>query len=454
MSLTRLFVSRPTLVFVIIALMTFAGVVSTTTIVKQLFPNVSQPTVTIRAQYNGASVTEMRDNIVAPIEQQLAGTTDLQTINSTVQQGTAQIVAVYYLGSDVATDVALTQKAVQAAEKQLPLNMEPPTIGIRDPGESVVISLGVFSKKLSAGELSLLVDNVIVPRLQQIKGISNVFVGGDVVPAYEVQVDPGKLAARNLTLNDVINTVSSNNQRVPGGIAYAPNRETTIDVRGDITTPSTLANLPIVVSGNGQSGLSTLPGGVDPWTASTSPTRLGDVAKVVAGNEPQRRYAKVEGKPGLFLYIQKTAQASEIDSSENVLKALPQIRREYPQIQVTLLNTQSKFTGQQIDVVTRTLAESMVLTAIAMLFFLRSWRSAIVVSIAIPTSLAIAITVMKQIGMTIDMISLLGMSLVIGILVDDSTVVLENIERHFTELKESPEDAAVNGRQEIGAAAV
>ena len=455
MSLTRLFVTRPTLVFVIIALMTFAGVVSTTTIVKQLFPNVSQPTVTINAQYNGASVTVMRDNIVRPIEQQLAGTTDLQTINSTVQQGTATIVAVYYLGSDIATDVALTQKAVQASEKQLPLNMTPPTIGIRDPGESVVISLGVFSQKLSAGQLSLLVDNVIVPRLQQIQGISNVFVGGDVIPAYEVYVNPAKLAAKNLTLNDIINTVTNDNNRVAGGIAYAPNRETTIDVRGDVTTPSNISNLPVIVTGNtGQAGLSTLPGAVDTWTASNATPRIGDVATVVAGNEPQRRFAKVEGRPGLFLFIQKTAQASEIDSSENVLAALPQIRREYPQIQIKLLNTQSKFTGQQIDLVTRTLAESMVLTAITMLFFLRSWRSAIVVSIAIPTSLAIAITVMKQIGMTIDMISLLGMSLVIGILVDDSTVVLENIERHFTELKESPEDAAVNGRQEIGAAAV
>ncbi len=455
MSLTRLFVSRPTLVFVIIALMTFAGVVSTTTIVKQLFPNVSQPTVTIFAQYNGASVTVMRDNIVRPIEQQLAGTTDLQTINSTVQQGTATIVAVYYLGSDIATDVALTQKAVQASEKQLPTNMSPPTIGIRDPGESVVISLGVFSQKLSAGQLSLLVDNVIVPRLQQIQGISNVFVGGDVIPAYEVEVDPAKLAAHNLTLNDIINTVTNGNQRVAGGIAYAPNRETTIDVRGDITSPSSISSLPVIVSGNaGQPGLSALAGGVDTWTASNATPRVGDVATVVAGNEPQRRFAKVEGKPGLFLFIQKTAQASDIVSSENVLRALPQMRREYPQIQIRLLNTQSKFTGQQIDLVTRTLAESMVLTAIAMLFFLRSWRSAIVVSIAIPTSLAIAITVMNQLGMTIDMISLLGMSLVIGILVDDSTVVLENIERHFTELKESPEDAAVNGRQEIGAAAV
>ncbi|HTX03840.1 MAG TPA: efflux RND transporter permease subunit [Candidatus Acidoferrales bacterium] len=455
MSLTRLFVNRPTLVFVIVALMTFAGVVSTMTIVKQLFPNVSQPTVTINVQYNGASVTEMRDNIVAPIEQQLAGTTDLQTINSTVQQGTASIVAVYYLGSDIATDVALTQKAVQSAEKELPTNLTPPVIQIRDPSQSVVISLGVFSSKLSTGQLSLIVDNVIVPRIQQIKGISNVFVGGDVIPAYEVEADPAKLAARNLTLNDLINTLTNDNQRVPGGIAYAPNRETTIDVRGDITTPNTIANLPVIVSGSAApNGLSTLPGGVDTWTASNAVTRIGDVAKVVAGNELQRRYAQVNGRPGLFLFVQKASDASEVDSSENVLHDLPQIERQFPELQFKLLNTQSRFTTQQIDLVTRTLTEAMILTGIAMLFFLRSWRSAIVVCIAIPTSLAIAMTAMKMLGMTLDMISLLGMSLVIGILVDDSTVVLENIERHFTHLGESPEDAAVNGRQEIGAAAV
>ncbi|MGA3038200.1 MAG: efflux RND transporter permease subunit [Vulcanimicrobiaceae bacterium] len=455
MSLTRLFVNRPTLVFVIIALMTFAGIVSTTVIVKQLFPNTSQPTVSINVQYNGASVTEMRDNIVQPIEQQLAGTTDLQTMNSTVQQGTATIVAVYYLGSDIATDVALTQKAIQAAEKELPTNIQPPTLQIRDPSQSVVVSFGVFSPKLSIGQLSLLVDNVIVPRIQQIKGVSNVQVGGDAIPAYEVYADPTKLAARGLTLNDLINTLTNDNQRVPGGIAYAPNRETTIDVRGDITTPNTISNLPVIVSGTGApAGLSTLAGGIDTWTASNAITRIGDVASVVAGTEPRRRYAQVNGRPGMFLFVQKASDASEVDSSDAILAAMPQIERQFPELQFKLLNTQSRFTTQQIDLVTRTLMEAMILTGIAMLFFLRSWRNAIVVCVAIPTSLAIAITAMKLFGMTLDLISLLGMSLVIGILVDDSTVVLENIERHFTELGESPEDAAVNGRQEIGAAAV
>ena len=152
MSLTRLFIKRPTLVFVLVALMMFAGVVSRSTIVKELFPNVSQPTVTISVQYNGASVTEMRDNIVAPIEQNLAGTTDLQTINCRRAAGQATITAHLRLAIRYATDLALTKKAVQAAAKYLPTNITPPTVNIHDPTESVVVTLALYSQKLSLSQ--------------------------------------------------------------------------------------------------------------------------------------------------------------------------------------------------------------------------------------------------------------------------------------------------------------
>jgi len=447
--------------------MSFAGVVSTITIVKQLFPNVEQPTITIGVQYNGASVTEMRDNIVAPIEQNLAGTTDLQTINSTVQQGQATVTAVFVLGSDIATDLTLTQKAVQASQKQLPTNITPPVVSIRDPSESTVLTLAMYSRKLSAGELSLFADNVIVPRIQQIPGVSYASVGGDVTPAYEIQVDPAKLAAAGLTINDVISTVSNDNSRVPGGIAYESNRETVIDVRGDIQNLDSVRQLAIIPPGASSQpsgtagavndplgGVAGQPGTVNAWTASDSVRRIADVASVIAGYEPRRQFAQIDGRPGLFVQVQKSSAASEIDSAQNVLKALPSIARQYPGIEFKIINSQSTFTSQQIQIVVRTLMESILLTGLAMVFFLRSWRSAIVVCVAIPTSLAIAMTAMRLLGLTIDTISLLAMSLVIGILVDDSTVVLENIERHFRELRQPPEKAAIEGREEIGAAAV
>jgi hydrophobic/amphiphilic exporter-1 (mainly G- bacteria), HAE1 family len=468
-SLTRIFLQRPTLVFVIVSLMMFAGILSTATIVKELYPDVSQPTVTIFVQYNGASVTEMRDNIVQPIEQNLAGTPALQTINSVVQQGQASITAIFGIASDTATDLALTNKAIQAAEKYLPTNLTPPTVNLQDPTQSVVVTLALFSRKLSLSKLALYAVNVIAPRIEQVPGISFVNVAGVVTPAYEIIVNPVRLAAANLTMNDVINTVENDNQRVPGGFAYEPNRQTTIDVRGDIQNLDTVRNLAIIPVKNTASastnstgaqvknyegGLATLPGVINPWSASDAVVRIGDVATVTEGYEPRLQFARISGQPGLFMQVQKASTGSEVDASNNVLRVLPLIERQFPEINFEVIHVQSRFTEQQIQLVTRTLMEAILLTGIAMVFFLRSWRSALVVCVSIPTSLAIAVTAMKLLHLTIDTISLLAMSLVIGILVDDSTVVLENIERHFAELKQPPIEAAIHGREEIGAAAV
>jgi HAE1 family hydrophobic/amphiphilic exporter-1 len=455
-NLTRLFIERPTLVFVLVALMMFAGILSLTKLPQQLFPNVSQPTVSIGVDFNGASTTEMRDNIVAPIEQSLAGTPNLQTINSTIQQGRASISAVFYLGSDVATDLTLTQKAVQAAERQLPTNLTAPTVNINDPSESTVITLEVTSPTLQLWQLSLYAVNVIAPRIEQIPGISLANIGGSVTPAYEVQVDPQRLTAAGLTLNDMIAAVQGQNQRVPGGVVYEPNRETTIDVRGDITDPQTLANLPVAgpTVASAANGIGALPGAIDAWTASNAVYRVGNLATVVAGNEPRTQFAQINGTAGLFISVQKSSDASEVTSAQNVLNQLPTLSRQFPDVTFRVINTQSKYTQAQIANVTHTLIAGIILTAIAMLLFLRSWRSALVVCVAIPTSLAIALTVMKLMNLTIDTISMLGMTLVIGILVDDSTVVLENIERHHRELHQPPKIAALEGRMEIGAAAV
>jgi hydrophobic/amphiphilic exporter-1 (mainly G- bacteria), HAE1 family len=181
--------------------------------------------------------------------------------------------------------------------------------------------------------------------------------------------------------------------------------------------------------------------------------RVSDIASVSAGYTPRRQYGSVNGTNGLFLQIQKTSDASEVDASNNVLAALARVRTQFPEINFNIVNVQSKYTEQQLDSVMRTLLEGVVLTGIVMLFFLHSWRNAIVVLIAIPASLGVALFVMKMLGLTLDTISLLGMTIVVGILVDDSTVVLENIERH-SEMGEPPTKAAITGRTEIGVAAI
>ncbi len=450
MNVTALFVRRPTLIFVLLALMTLAGAMAATSLVQQQFPNVSQPTISISVSYNGASTTVMRDSIVKPIEDALAGTPDLQTMSSNIQAGQASISASFYITSDQNTDLVNTQKALTQAEHNLPTDLQPPTVRIRDPAQAVVVTISLNSSKLTAAELSLVANGRIVPAMEQVPDVSGVNVGGSVTPAYEVVVNPTQLNGYGLTLNDVISTVGSSNTRAPGGIAYGTNRETQIDIRGDITSPSSILDLPL--AGPSSTSSANAPQ-VNPWTSAPAVLRVGDVASVVAGFEPRRQYASVNGNNGVFLQVQKASASSEVTASDNVLNALPRIRAQFPDVNFAILNVQSKYTAQQIDNVFRTLSEGILLTGIVMLFFLGSWRNMIVVLIAIPASLCVALFVMKMMNLTIDTISLLGMTLVVGILVDDSTVVLENIERHF-DMGQAPHQAAISGRNEIGLAAI
>jgi HAE1 family hydrophobic/amphiphilic exporter-1 len=470
MSLTAVFVHRPPLVFVLLALMALAGTLAYRTLVQQLFPNVSVPTISVQVTYNGASPTIMRDTVVRPIEDALAGTQDLQTISSNIQSGRATISAAFYITSDVNTDLVNVTKAMQTAQHQLPLAVLPPTINVRDPSEATVVTLSMTSSKLTQGQLALVANNDVSLAIGQIPDISFVTVGGVANPAYEVVVDPQKLAAANLTLNDVVTTVSSSNLLAPGGTAYGNNRQTAVVVRGDIYQPSSIAYLPIAPPATSSAATTTMTqgttttsvtsgsltagtGAVNPWTSGNSVKRIADVATVVNGYEPRTMSATVSGINGVFLSVQKTSTSSEVTASNNVLAALPQLQRQYPDVTFGVVNVQSKFTEQQIQGTINTLIEGIALTGLVMLFFLGSWRNAIVVLIAIPASLCVALFVMKMMNLTLDTISLLGMTLVIGILVDDSTVVLENIERH-RELGEPPDQAAIKGRNEIGMAAL
>jgi HAE1 family hydrophobic/amphiphilic exporter-1 len=199
--------------------------------------------------------------------------------------------------------------------------------------------------------------------------------------------------------------------------------------------------------------LSPFTGELYPWATPSSDKRIGDVATVINGSVTPRVYASLDGQPGVGLQVQKATTASEVSVANEIIAALPKLQRQFPGVTFAVAHNQATYTQQQLDSVEHTLIEGIVLTAVVMLFFLKSWRNAVVVMVAIPTSLGVTLFVMKLLNLTLDQISLMAMTLVIGILIDDSTVVLENIERHHSE-GEAPADAALNGRSEIGLAAI
>ena len=570
MWLTQLCVRRPTIVFVMLALIAVFAGIGILSIRQQNFPNVDFPFVSVRASYPGGSTTEIRDSIVRPLEDAIAGAPDLLYLNTTVQQGGATISAQFDLNSNKTTDLVQIQRRVMVAQSQLPSDMPAPTVGSFDPSQASILDLGVSSSALSPGALSAIITNNIVPAVEQINGVSNVNSSGTVTPAYEVLVNPYLLNSAGYTLTDVISSIQGNNNREPGGIAYLPGHETTIDVRGDLTTQQSVENLliaaasayktsfgnasynvpvvagvpgapPLVSSGAASaasaasagntpastsanasttgeqvstlsstvgspsvtvdaaasptppvtapmpspiaftpadvtqtnasvssatsSGAAAPPIGggggyggpslsnVNPWSYAPRTMRISDIANVDDSYEPQRAYSYINGQSIATLSVQKATGASEVVAADNVLKALPGIQKQYPQLRFQVLNNQAAFTEDQIFGVLRTLVEAMFITSIVMLFFLRSWRNAIVVLIAIPTSLGVTIGLMNVFNFSIDTISLLAMTLIIGILVDDSIVVLENVQRHH-DAGEEPREAAIKGRTQIGPAAI
>jgi len=477
MGITRVFVNRPTLVTVVLAAIAIAGSVSYATLVNQQFPNIDFPTIQVHASYPGGSPSEIRDAIVRPLEDAIAGAPNLDHLNSTIQNGQATIAATFTLSSDKTTDLVEVQRRVQSAEGNLPSDLVTPTIGSFDPGEPTVATLTVTSRSLTPEALSLLVNNQIVPDLEQVPGIANVSASGALTPAIEVYVDPARLGTSGTTLADVVSAITNNNVRAPGGIVYRPNRETSVDVRGDVTGVDTVANLFIQPTAGGTGGaalnaglsgtaqtrvtpqqtsgtpVAAATGDYNPWSVASRNLRVADIAQVVDGAEMQRVYSYVGGSLAITLGAQKTTGASEVAASDAVIAALPTMRARYPAVDFEVLDVQAKYTKQQIDSVWRTLAEGVAFTGVVMLFFLRSWRNSVVVLIAIPSSLLVAFTIMKIANFTVDVISLLAMTLIIGILVDDSIVVIENIERHYED-GEAPRTAAILGRSEIGAAAV
>jgi HAE1 family hydrophobic/amphiphilic exporter-1 len=579
MWLTRVFLKRPTLVFVFIALTLIAAVMALQSLVVQEQPNSGLPGITISVGFAGASTTELQTEVAEPIEDQLAGTPYLLTQSTTIESGSVSISATFSLQSTNPENIANVEKAIQSAQRQLPAGITSPTLRVADPSEPVIVTLALLSKKYNQAELGTLANNTIVPVIEQLSGVSNVNVAGTTQPTFTVTVDPNLLAANNLTLTDVVSAIAPNNVRAPGGYVYGPGRETELDVRGDLATPQQVADLPIHVTysgttaaaatgaagsftsglggpvgaanvpiivigaspkpaaeraeqprpvrsdvaygtsggntaGNSQgaalaasgstantgasvpvdqpvspqsnggtsaanaaSTAATAAGGAQPaggassfgsgsgtatspfigtlpnWAVPSADRRISDVASVTSSTVVPRISSSQNGRPGVTLSIQKQADASEVTVSDEVLKALPALERQFPDIEFQVAHVQSTFTEEQVEGVEHTLIEGIILTAIVMLFFLGSWRNAIVVMVAIPTSLGVTLFIMNAMGLTLDTVSLMAMTLVIGILIDDSTVVLENIERHHA-AGESPADAAINGRTEIGQAAI
>jgi HAE1 family hydrophobic/amphiphilic exporter-1 len=446
MWLTRFSIQRPIIVSMLFIALAIYGVFAFLQIGRSLNPNVTFPIVVVSATYPGASPAEMERLVVKPIEDQIDGIDNLDQMSATAEDGIAAVVVQFKLDTNLDYAAIDVQRRVDTARVYMPTDLDPPLVD-KSAGsqQAPILTLALSSKTLSPTALSDLVSQEIVPEIRHVPNVQSVDVSGDVKREFHVYPDPLRLIGTGATVSDIYNAINQNNANVPGGRLEAPDAETDVSVHSDIVHANDMLGIPLPIAS------SLLANGFAP--AAANGLRVGDVATADDGHVEQRVISKFNGAPTLVLDVNRVITSDEIKSTAILRDQLKTIEARYPMVHFEEVAAAADYTQKSLDGVLQSLVEGIVLTAVVLMLFLHAWRNALVVMIAIPSSLLSTFIVMKQLHFTLDIVSLMGVSLIIGILVDDSIVVLENITRH-RDLGQSPFDAAITGRGEIGGAAL
>jgi len=438
--LTRFAISRWVITTVIFATLAIFGVVSFMLLGRSSNPpNTEFPVVAVVASYPGASPQDMERMVIKPIEDQMNGIEHLDQLSATAQEGTAVVVVQFTVGTNLDLASVDVQRRVDTARVYMPSDMNPPTVTKAGQSEPPLLDLAVSSKSLTQPQIADLINTQVTPLIEQDPDVQSVDVYGAASREFHVEPDPTKLDGTNATLEDILNAVASNNLNVPGGIMTQPTREGTVAIHSYINQASDLLGIPL-----------------SPSTVLRYPVKalkLGDVANAYDSHVEMRNISSFNGQPRVYVGVNPTLDADQIKATQRLRALLTKIEAQFPQLHFNEIDAPADYTAKMLTGVGQSLIEGIVLTAIVMLLFLHAWRNAVVVFLAIPTSILSTFILMKLAGFHIDSMSMMGLSLIIGILVDDSIVVLENITRH-RDMGEDATTAAINGRTEIGGAAV
>jgi HAE1 family hydrophobic/amphiphilic exporter-1 len=431
--LTRFCLNNPIAVTLFYVFVGVAGAIAVLAMGRSILPPVSLPVVTIDAPYPGASSTEIERLIVEPLEDQLNQLPDLDRVSASAQNGTASVVVQFRFASDLDVDRTNVQQAVDAARADMPADLLPPVVSKDDPAQAPVLEESVGSAVVQPGELAELVNRQIAPALRATSGAGTVRVVGTRTRQFTVVPRAGRLEALGATPLDVLRAVSLSNDVLPGGVLRSPVRESTIGIRAAATSAAELRALPLGI-----------PGGPS--------VRLEDVASVDDGYAEQTAIARVDGDAAVILYVSPAQGQDSLRTIGAVRKTFALLAQSYPLLRFEELRTDAPFVNASVWGVLQTIGEGVVLTVLVILAFLHAWRNALIAAIAIPASMCAAFAAMWALGLTLNVLSLMGLSLTIGILVDDSIVIIEAIARSAARGLDA-EAAALAGRKELGGAA-
>jgi HAE1 family hydrophobic/amphiphilic exporter-1 len=434
LGITQFAIKRPiTIVMLILALVLMGGVAYTRLQVSR-FPKVSFPIVTIQVGYPGASAQDVEQLVAKPVERAMNGLSGVRDITSTSAEGRAVIRLTLSDNADVNEAVSDIVRTMSAIRSRLPDDIDPPNVIKADVTAFPIVNISL-SGNTPLGQLYDLATNTIAPRLQSLEGVAQVNVVGGLQSEIQVLVDPTKLQAYNLTLQQIQSALVQSHLSSPGGTVFQGPTQFGLRASALLTEVNQFNT---IVVNSGPSGN----------------VYLKDVARVEDTYATQRSIQRFNGRPSVGLSIIQQSGANTVQTVELVREELGRLGRTLPRgVVFNVTNDTSRFTRASIEALEKDLILAVLLCGLVLMVFLHAWRNTVIVMLAIPTSIISTFLAMYILGFTLNTISLMALALLVGILVDDSIVVLENIHRH-RQLGEEPLLAALNGRNEIGAAAI
>ncbi len=435
MKLSETSIRRPVLASVMSLLLILIGLVSFNQLSLREYPRIDEPLVNVSTRLIGASSEVIESQVTKPLEDSIAGIDGVDIITSVSRTESSQITVRFKFSKDPDTAAAEVRDRVARVRGRLPEAADEPVISKVEADATPTIWLSYTSETMGPLELTDLINRVVKPRLQTIPGVADVQIGGDRKYAMRIWVDPDRLAAYKLTVQDVEDALRRQNLEVPAGRIESQQREFSVTARTDLNTVAQFYEIALKTVGG--------------YTV-----RLRDVARVEEAAANERSRVRLNGVPSISTGVIRNATANPLEVADGVRALMPQIQRDLPpSVTVVQANDNSVFIDRSIKAVYTTVAEAVVLVALVVFVFLRTLRASIIPLVTIPVSLIGAFALIALAGFTVNTLTLLALVLAIGLVVDDAIVVLENIFRHIEEGL-TPFQAALKGVREISFAVV
>lgn len=433
MKLSEVCVRRPVFATMLTAILVVLGIASYTRLGVDLFPNIDIPIVTVTTTLKGASPEEIETTITKPIEEAVNTISGVDELRSVSREGVSDVVVRFVLERDGDVAAQDVRDKIATVIRNLPEGTDPPVIVKFDIDAAPVMTLAVSGNR-DLREITKIADDRIKQNIETVNGVGAVRIVGGRKRAVNIYLNPSRMEGFGLTVPRVKAALAAQNLEIPGGRVDAGTREMVLRTMGRMPAVEDFLGL-IVANIGGR------------------PVTIGDIGRVENGEEEARSLARFDGNPSVNLIVQKQSGTNTIEVIDKVKKRLALLRTTLPpDIRIDPIRDQSRFILRSIHEVKTHLILGAILASLVVLLFMGNWRSTLIASVAIPTSIVATFTVMQALGFTLNNITLLALTLSVGIVIDDAIVVLENIFRHVEELGAKPRSAAVEATAEIGLA--